>query len=220
MQGRPGQAGGFSGRRTQTLPPRIAMPHPGPPPGPRSLLPPSGAPFWVFGYGSLMWDPGFAYEERSDAVLHGWHRRFCIVSHRYRGTPERPGLVLGLDRGGSCRGVAFRVAEARWEETAAYLWEREMLYAVYRPQRGRLRLGDETVEAAFFVANRAHPHFFADASDPGRCAAVIGSAAGQRGRNLDYLLNTLAHLAGLGIRDRHLEAIAALIVGADRTPSA
>src|SRR5690606_27267148 len=112
----------------------------GKPPVPRSLLPPPGAPFWVFGYGSLMWDPGFAYEERGDAILHGWHRRFCIVSHHYRGTPERPGLVLGLDRGGSCRGVAFRVDEARRAEVVAYLWAREMRNGVYRPHRAPLRL--------------------------------------------------------------------------------
>ena len=89
---------------------------------------------WIFAYGSLMWNPGFAHAERQPALLHGWHRSFCVYSHRYRGTPDRPGLVLGLDRGGSCRGVAYRVAQEKARDTLAYLWDREMVLGVYRPR--------------------------------------------------------------------------------------
>ena len=98
------------------------------------LTPPPGEDFWVFGYGSLMWHPGFPHVEVRLAVLHGYHRRFCVYSHRYRGTPERPGLVLGLDRGGSCRGLAFRVPAAESAEVIDYLYEREMITGVYIPR--------------------------------------------------------------------------------------
>jgi cation transport protein ChaC len=183
------------------------------------LLPGPDEPLWVFGYGSLMWDPGFAFAERRPAVLHGWHRRFCVISHNYRGTRERPGLVLGLDRGGSCRGVAFRVAPEEQARALDYLWVREMRDDVYRPHRVQVRFPGGRAMASTFVARRNHPLFFAD-GDPARVAALIGSATGERGRNLDYLLNTLAHLESLGIHDRHMEAIAAEIVGANLSPSA
>ncbi|MGH6873719.1 MAG: gamma-glutamylcyclotransferase, partial [Aestuariivirgaceae bacterium] len=87
--------------------------------------------FWVFGYGSLMWQPGFDYEERRRAMLNGLHRSLCVYSHVHRGTPERPGLVMGLDRGGSCRGVAFRIKEERWDGIMAYLRAREQVTMVY-----------------------------------------------------------------------------------------
>ena len=92
---------------------------------------PDASDLWVFGYGSLMWRPGFAFEERGLATIRGLHRALCIWSHVHRGTPDRPGLVLGLDRGGSCKGVAFRVAGARRQETIAYLREREQVTSVY-----------------------------------------------------------------------------------------
>src|SRR3546814_813588 len=93
---------------------------------------------WVFGYGSLMWNPGFAFLERQPALLRGYHRAFCIYSEHYRGTRERPGLVLGLDRGGSCRGIAFRVAQAAARAVLGYLWDREMVPSVYAPRTGAL----------------------------------------------------------------------------------
>src|SRR6478609_11323266 len=98
--------------------------------------------FWVFGYGSLVWRPGFEYEERCLATLHGFHRALCVLSHVHRGTPERPGLVLGLDRGGSCRGVAFRVPQENRDATMAYLAAREQVTMVYRETWHNLRLAD------------------------------------------------------------------------------
>ena len=89
-------------------------------------VPPAPADYWVFGYGSLMWDPGFPYDAALPGLLVGYHRQFCLYSYRYRGTRERPGLVLGLDRGGSCRGVVYRVPDDAVAATKAYLWEREL----------------------------------------------------------------------------------------------
>ena len=101
--------------------------------GRQRLTLPEGEDFWVFGYGSLMWHPGFPHVEVCAALLNGYHRRFCVYSHRYRGTPERPGLVLGLDRGGSCRGLAYRVPAAEGAAAMDYLYEREMVTGVYIP---------------------------------------------------------------------------------------
>src|SRR4051812_1690150 len=115
---------------------------------------------WVFGYGSLMWRPGFAYQERHRAHLHGYHRSLCIFSHVHRGTPDAPGLVLGLDRGGRCRGVAFRVAAADRMATIAYLRAREQVTAVYLERPGPVMLGDERRGRALtHVANRRHPPY-------------------------------------------------------------
>src|SRR6201995_4229898 len=97
---------------------------------------------WVFGYGSLIWRPGFSFAERRIATIHGYHRSLCIYSHVHRGTPERPGLVLGLDRGGACAGVAFRVAAARRVETLGYLRERELVTSVYREALLRTLIDD------------------------------------------------------------------------------
>jgi cation transport protein ChaC len=174
---------------------------------PRIALAP-GAPFWVFAYGSLMWHPGFAYEERQTATLFGYHRRFCVLSHRYRGTSERPGLVLGLDRGGSCRGLAFAVAPALAEATVAYLWEREMVTGVYRPRLLPVRLADGRQAAACcFVADRRHAQY-CGLRDAAGIAAVIADRHGMNGPNVEYLYNTIAHLRELGIRDAGLEEIA------------
>ena len=116
---------------------------------------------WVFGYGSLMWRPGFEFEERRPALLRGYHRAFCVYSHVHRGTPEKPGLVFGLDAGGSCRGVAFRVDAARAEDVKRYLQAREQVTLVYRDVVKPVELVDEgrRVEALCFVVDRAHEQY-------------------------------------------------------------
>lgn len=155
---------------------------------------------WIFGYGSLMWDPGFDYVERQPALLRGYHRAFCIVSHLYRGTPERPGLVLGLDRGGSCRGMAYRVAAEHAESVRAYLHEREMQHYVYVQKDVPVRLSQRTVLAQTHVADRRHERYCGKLGVE-ETARYIAQGEGNRGRNRDYLENTVRHLDELGIGD-------------------
>jgi cation transport protein ChaC len=180
-------------------------------PDPGSLLDPDGS-LYVFGYGSLIWHPGFAFESAHPALLRGFHRRFCIRSERYRGTPEVPGLVLGLDRGGACRGVAFRVAPGRAAEVLAYLEEREMSGDVYHRRLLPVRLLDNgiTRRAVSFVADR-RSGAYCGALPPDAAAAAIARGHGVMGPNRDYLLNTVAHLRELGVRDAGLDRIAALL---------
>ena len=163
-------------------------------------------PFWVFGYGSLVWNPGFPYAERHLASLKGYHRRFCIYSHRYRGTRECPGLVLGLDRGGSCRGLVFRVRPENVAETMAYLWDREMSTHVYRPKLFSFATPAGPVKAWTFVVDRSHGQYCGGLCDE-EVASMIRRAHGQRGPNLDYLANTVSHLEEFGIRDRYLTGL-------------
>jgi len=169
-----------------------------------------GAPLWVFGYGSLMWNPGFPYDRRAAALLRGYHRRFCVYSHHYRGTPEQPGLVLGLARGGSCRGVAFEVPPEHARPTLAYLWRREMISEVYRPALLSVRLPDGPVRACTFVARPAHEQY-CPLTDPEDMAALIGKGHGLMGPNREYLVNTVRHLDELGIADTALHRLAELV---------
>src|SRR5262245_42375736 len=114
---------------------------------------------WVFGYGSLMWAPEFEYAERGMGRVHGYHRSLCILSSRYRGTPEKPGLVMGLCRGGSCWGIAFRVHNGQAKETLDLLWKREMLNNVYMPRFVPVSVGGKRVQALAFVADTKHRQF-------------------------------------------------------------
>ncbi|MGN6765058.1 MAG: gamma-glutamylcyclotransferase [Rhizobiaceae bacterium] len=165
--------------------------------------------FWVFGYGSLIWRPGFAHVEARRAHLHGFRRSLCIYSWVHRGTEERPGLVLGLDRGGSCVGLAFRVPGALRDEVTAYLRERELVTNVYLERLLKVRLeGGGTVEALSFIVDRTHRQY-AGSLDIDRAVSVVSGAAGQSGRNEDYVFNTVHHLEALGIHDHWLESVAA-----------
>lgn len=161
---------------------------------------------WVFAYGSLMWDPGFPYVEARPALLRGYHRSFCIWSGRYRGTPEHPGLVLGLDRGGACRGIAYRVATASIDEALRLLWVREMRRLTYRPRVVNVTHDAAVVPALTFTADPGRPSYAGRLSDA-EAAARIAVCAGERGPNIDYLANTLRHLDELGVRDDRLQRI-------------
>ena len=166
--------------------------------------------FWVFGYGSLMWRPGFAYEERRSAVLKGLHRALCVYSHVHRGTPEKPGLVMGLDRGGSCRGVAFRVREENWALTLDYLRAREQVTMVYKETRRRVRLEGEDeriVLAVTYVVDRNHRQYAGKLPLETQLAYVL-QGEGRSGRNPDYVLSTAAHLSELGFHDPALHWLA------------
>ena len=167
---------------------------------------------WVFAYGSLMWDPGFAHLEVAPALLIGYHRSFCIYSVVYRGTPERPGLVLGLDHGGSCRGRAYRVAAAAAGEVLDYLHEREMIHDVYRRKLLPVRLGGRTVRAYTYVVDRSGRHY-AGKLGLARAAEIIRRGAGSTGSNRAYLQNTVNHLDALGITDGHLHRLLEVVEG-------
>jgi cation transport protein ChaC len=163
---------------------------------------------WVFGYGSLMWRPGFDFSERQRAFVRGYHRSLCVYSHVHRGTKDRPGLVLGLDRGGSCNGVAFRIAGAAAEATRAYLRAREQVTLVYREVSVRSRLLDgRVVEALCFVADRSHAQY-AGRLERSELIRLVAQGEGVSGKNTDYVKNTHAHLAELAIRDETLEWLA------------
>ncbi|EXL10431.1 gamma-glutamylcyclotransferase [Aquamicrobium defluvii] len=163
--------------------------------------------FWVFGYGSLIWRPGFDYIEAHRARLHGYRRALCIYSFVHRGTPERPGLVLGLDRGGSCIGMAFRVEGSAREQVIAYLREREQVTGVYLERMLPVHPeGGGRAEAVAYVADRRHSQY-AGALDEDAAAAMVRGASGQSGPNEDYVANTVRHLQALGIRDHWLEDV-------------
>jgi cation transport protein ChaC len=171
---------------------------------------------WVFGYGSLMWNPGFPFAEARRARLTGYHRAFCVYSVHYRGTARKPGLVLGLDRGGVCEGIAFRIAPEARKATLTYLRRRELIYGVYREALVPLDIvhvgEDEPTRAVWaitYIAERAHPAY-AGRLPLAREAHMIRRSAGQGGTNLDYLLSTRRHLKSLGICEPRLDRLAAL----------
>lgn len=167
--------------------------------------------FWVFGYGSLMWNPGFPYEVRMQAKAFGYRRSLCVRSWVHRGTEEKPGLVLGLDRGGSCRGVAFKVAPEEWNDTVDYLRARELVTHVYQERSVPVVLDDgRAVRALTYVIDRNHRQY-AGAVTVDEAAFVVRGAVGQSGANQDYVANTIAHLQDMGIRDHWLEQVASEI---------
>ena len=170
----------------------------------------AGDPLWIFGYGSLMWRPGFAHDAAEPALLRGYHRAFCVYSVHYRGTAARPGLVLGLDRGGSCRGRAFRVAAADAEAVIAYLDAREQVTAVYLRRRVTIEIGDTRTAAVTYVADRAHRQY-AGKLPPRRAAEIILGGHGVAGDNPEYLEHTVAHLDELGIKDGPLHDLLTLV---------
>ena len=171
---------------------------------------------WVFGYGSLMWRPEFAYVERQAALLHGRRRAFCIYSVHHRGVPSRPGLVLGLAPGGAVRGVAYRVAEAEWPQTYAYLREREQPTETYFEATAPVRLIDgRRVESLVFLSDTRHPQW-AGALDLERQAQLIAGSSGLSGRNIDYLRDLVDHLRRQGVRDRAMELLLTRVEALER----
>lgn len=166
--------------------------------------------FWVFGYGSLMWRPDFPHVDTAPARLFGYHRALCVRSFVHRGTEQRPGLVLGLDRGGSCIGLAFRVDRRDAAEVTDYLRARELVTHVYVERTLPVRIGGKTVNALTYVVDRSHRQY-ARGMDPDHAAEIVRGATGQSGPNPDYVRNTVAHLKSLGIRDHWLEAVDAAL---------
>lgn len=166
---------------------------------------------WVFGYGSLIWNPGFAFVRTQQARLMGAHRSLSVLSHHYRGTVEQPGLVFGLARGGSCRGMAFEVAEADWVGVHDYLREREQVTMVYKEAFRPVRLADGgSAMALTYLVDERHEQYAGDLS-LGQQAQMVRAGAGIAGPNIDYVLNTARHLAQLGIKDRALTQLTQLL---------
>ena len=166
---------------------------------------------WVFGYGSLMWRTGFDYTESIDAKVFGYHRALCVSSEVQRGTPEKRGLVLGLDRGGSCSGKVFRVSVAQKEQVAQYLYARELATTVYLARIVNAHTSDgRCVKALTFVVDTQH-HQYTTGKSPEQLVSIIRKASGRSGKSSDYLLSTLAHLRQSNIHDARLETIAALL---------
>lgn len=182
--------------------------------------PETGCGVWLFAYGSLIWNPALHFDMRRLARVHGWHRSFCLVTRAGRGTPDNPGLVLGLDRGGACTSAAFRVPEALVVEELALLWRREMLSGSYRPRWVRVRGADGTPfgHAIAFTIHRGGENY------AGRLAQAevvqrLSTARGALGSAADYLFRTCDGLRSLGIRDVGIEALARQVRAAPSTPA-
>jgi cation transport protein ChaC len=170
-----------------------------------------GDELWIFAYGSLMWRPDFDFVERRKARLAGYHRALCISSNHWRGTPERPGLVLGLDRGGSCVGIAFRIAAETREATLAAVRAREMIGGVYHEIWPAVLLDDGRRQVAVtYVADRNH-HDYAGKLGREAMLARVRHSVGVAGPNVDYVRNTAAHLQQLGVVDPHLAFLVAAL---------
>ncbi|MEE8395014.1 MAG: gamma-glutamylcyclotransferase [bacterium] len=165
---------------------------------------------WLFGYGSLMWNPIIRFEEQRAGLLYGYRRRFCFWVEAGRGSPEMPGLMLGLDRGGACRGMAFRIASRRVKAELKLVWMREMLSGVYFPRWVPIRTGKGTITALTFVVDRNHRQY--DGSITAAVAARhLARAKGRLGSGRGYLENTVAHLADLGFADSYLTRLHRLV---------
>lgn len=170
---------------------------------------------WLFAYGSLIWNPIFKFAERRIGTIYGLHRRFCLWAPLGRGTPDNPGLVLGLDRGGSCRGIAYRIAAADVPSELLLLWRREMVVGAYVPRWVRVFDGEQTVDAIAFVINRKHLHYAGNLTlEP--TVESIATACGELGSCSDYLSQTVNGLMTVGIQDKQLRLLHDLVVARQR----
>ncbi len=168
---------------------------------------------WVFAYGSLMWRPGFVFEEASHALLEGGRRALCVYSIFHRGTKSAPGLVFGLDKGGKCEGLAYRVARRRAADTEGYLQRRENITHTYLATKKPVKLLDgshRTVNALCFIADRTHAQY-AGRPPIERQAWLVRRSVGRSGPNIDYVVSTMQHLRELGVHDPELERLMAML---------
>jgi glutathione-specific gamma-glutamylcyclotransferase len=162
----------------------------------------------IFAYGSLMWRPDFEFVKSVSGTITGYHRRLSIISHHYRGTPEKPGLVLGLDVGGSCVGVLYEVERKKWSDVLVYIRKRELISEAYREVVEKVQLVEQkkTIQAVTYVVNHDHEQFFAPQQFE-KSLAMVKQGHGLAGSCVDYVLNTVAHLHGFGIYEAELEEI-------------
>ena len=164
---------------------------------------PKGQDVWLFGYGSLIWNPIIRFKERHVAKLHGYHRRFCLWSHVNRGSLHKPGLVLGLDAGGSCRGVAFRIRAEQAQSELRLLWRREMVLGSYSPRWLKVSMGERDLNAIAFIVNRNHANYAGRLPLETVLKTMIG-ARGYLGTPAEYLHETIRGLLAHGVRDEYL----------------
>ncbi len=162
----------------------------------------TGKDLWVFGYGSLIWNPAFHFEQSQPAKVNGYHRRFCLHLTIGRGSPEKPGIMLALDRGGSCIGVAFKIAADKVESETEILWMREMISGAYQPRWLKISIGDKQVEGFTFVVNRNHERYLGKLPISDTIKRLT-AGEGMLGNCKDYLLNTVNCLNELEIKDRY-----------------
>ncbi len=169
---------------------------------------------WVFGYGSLMWRPGFAYEICKQALLKGYHRSLCVFSHVHRGTPKTPGLVLGLDEGGQCNGIAYRVSAENRDKTLEYLRKREQVTNIYLERQVEIwPVGeDSSVTATTYIVDKTHRQYTGKLTT-GEQLRYIRQGNGQSGKSTDYVLSAASHLEEIGVEDIELNALARLLKG-------
>lgn len=170
----------------------------------------SAVPVWIFAYGSLMWSPEMRFDEALPARISGYHRSFCLYSPEYRGTRAKPGLVLGLDRGGSCRGIAYRLAASSLAAEIDLLWTREMTGGVYHMTPLKIATARGPLTGYAFTVRRDSPDYAGRLAHE-FVAKIIATSRGDRGTGRDYLANTVRHLDALGIRDRALHRIEVLV---------
>jgi cation transport protein ChaC len=166
-----------------------------------------GTGVWLFAYGSIMWNPGFAFTESAPALLRGWHRAFCIYSYRYRGTPEKPGLVLGLDRGGSCRGVVFRLPDEQADAIIEQCDTRELVTGVYIRRQVTVQTSAGPVTGWAYVTDRKHQQYAGKLDEAEKVRLIVQGVNPQGATNIEYLENTVRHLADLGIDDPYLRRL-------------
>ena len=171
----------------------------------------AGEDIWVFGYGSLLWDPGFYFEEVRLAEIEGYQRRFCIRLEIGRGSPQRPALMLGLERSvGRCQGVAFRIAGACADGESAVVWRREMLQGHYSPFRSKVTTPEGSINALVFAANTAHVQYVGGLPIE-QTAAIIATGVGDLGTNRQYLENLVAHFDEFKIEEGYLKRLLARV---------
>lgn len=163
---------------------------------------------YIFAYGSLIWNPGFDFVEKAMAQLPGYHRSLCIYSKHYRGTPEKPGLVLGLDRGGTCNGIVYRIGDSQWSDVLAYVRKRELVSGVYREviRQVRIRDANTTVSALTYVVNKPHQQY-AGKLEVDDIARFVAQGHGLSGTSKDYVESTLLALKNLGIKEKKLQSV-------------
>ena len=163
---------------------------------------------YILAYGSLIWNPGFEFVEKAMAQNSGYHRSLCVYSKHYRGTPEKPGLVLGLDRGGTCNGVVYHIADSRWSDVLAYVRKRELISGVYREviRQVRIRDTDKTVSALTYAVNKPHQQY-AGKLEVDDIAKFVAQGHGLSGTSKNYVENTLLALRNLGIEEKKLQSV-------------